>query len=57
MTDWKGNLADVVPGMTLFGGVFNNKKGILPQKEGRIWYEADINYTGGYRNSRKIGFF
>ena len=28
----------------------------LPRKEGRIWYEADINYTGGYRNTERIIF-
>ncbi len=22
-----------------------------PQKRGRLWYEADFDYTGGYRNS------
>jgi len=26
----------------------------LPEKPGRIWYEADINYSGGYRNSERI---
>ena len=52
----KGNLADVAPGTTLFGGIFRNKKGILPQKEGRIWYEADINYIGGYRSNERIVF-
>ena len=23
-------------------------------KAGRVWYEADINYTGGYRNTHRI---
>lgn len=54
--DWKGNLADVAPGATLFGGVYKNKKGILPEKNGRIWYEADINYAGGYRNDERLVF-
>lgn len=22
--------------------------------EGRVWYEADINYTGGYRRRHRI---
>lgn len=26
----------------------------LPEKYGRIWYEADVNYTGGYRNGERI---
>ena len=28
--------------------------GKLPSVDGRIWYEADINYTGGIRNSSRI---
>ena len=23
-------------------------------KNGRIWYEVDINYTGGYRNGQRL---
>lgn len=53
---WKGNLAEVLPGMMIFGGVFYNDEGILPQKEGRIWFEADINYTGGRRNAERLVF-
>lgn len=26
----------------------------LPSISGRIWYEADINYTGGSRNRQRI---
>ena len=26
----------------------------LPVSQGRIWYEADINYTGGKRNRERI---
>ncbi len=28
--------------------------GKLPSADGRIWYEADINYTGGMRNSSRV---
>lgn len=28
--------------------------GHLPQKQGRIWYEADINYKYGYRGDDRI---
>ena len=52
----KGNLAQVAPGCMIFGGVYYNGDGKLPQKEGRIWYEADINYTGGYRNKQRLLF-
>jgi len=26
----------------------------MSQKPGRIWYEADINYTGGKRKKQRI---
>lgn len=42
------------PGKTLTDGIYNNKKKILPQAPGRIWYEADINYTPGRRNLHRI---
>jgi hypothetical protein len=28
----------------------------LPEKNGRIWYEADINYSRGFHNSMRIVF-
>jgi len=51
---WEGNLADVLPGLFIGGAVFENKKNKLPSNEGRVWYEADINYTRGYRNGHRI---
>ena len=36
------------------GAVYKNKDGKLPQSPGRVWYEADINYTKGYRNQERI---
>ncbi|WP_460271913.1 ribonuclease domain-containing protein [Clostridium sp. CTA-19] len=50
--DWnqkKGNLANVASGKSIGGDVFRNKEGLLPNAKNRIWYEADINYTSGYR--------
>ncbi|MBQ2676861.1 MAG: minor capsid protein [Clostridia bacterium] len=38
----------------LFGGVYKNKNNHLPETKNRIWYEADINYTQGKRNSQRI---
>lgn len=35
-------------------GVYKNINGHLPQASGRIWYEADINYTSGKRNGQRI---
>ncbi len=56
---WKpkqGNLAEVLPGYQILGGVYNNDDGHLPHKEGRVWYEADINYVQGYRNKQRLVF-
>lgn len=49
-----GNLRKVAPGKMLIGGVFFNKKQQLPAAAGRIWYEADINYDGGFRGTDRI---
>lgn len=48
-----GNLANVAPGKMIFGGVYQNRNGHLPMAEGRIWYEADIDYTFGWRGDRR----
>ena len=37
-------------------GLYRNRNGHLPDAVGRTWYEADINYKGGYRNSQRIIF-
>ena len=51
---WKGNLDDVLPMRMIGGNVYRNKDGKLPQSNGRIWYEADINYDGGFRSRQRI---
>lgn len=51
-----GNLAEVAPGCMLFGGIYQNRKHQLPETNGRTWYEADINYAGGYRNKQRLLF-
>ena len=52
----KGNLWDVAPGMSIGGDSFGNREGLLPKKNGRKWYECDINYEGGYRGAERILF-
>lgn len=49
-----GNLHIVAPGKMIGGDYFMNARGQLPTAPGRIWYECDINYTSGYRNSCRI---
>lgn len=50
----EGNLAETAPGMMIGGDVYLNRNGHLPEAEGRVWYEADINYTNGYRTRHRI---
>ncbi len=54
---WKpklANLSTACPDKMIFGGEYYNDNGHLPSKEGRIWYEADINYRFGYRNNQRV---
>ena len=50
----KGNLDTVLPGKSIGGDIYRNDDRKLPHKNGRTWYEADINYTGGYRNHDRV---
>ena len=50
----KGNLAEVLPGMMIGGDRYKNRDGRLPDAPGRMWYEADFDYTGGYRNDCRL---
>ena len=49
-----GNLSMVCVDKMLFGGKYLNLNEHLPYKDGREWYEADINYTDGRRNTERI---
>ena len=49
-----GNLRKVMPGATIGGNRYYDYSKKLPESPGRMWYEADINYTGGYRNGHRI---
>lgn len=48
------NLAIVAPGKMLTKGVYKNRDKRLPDVPGRIWYEADINFSFGYRGGERI---
>ncbi|MBQ4090287.1 MAG: ribonuclease [Clostridia bacterium] len=50
----EGNLDVVAPGKTIGGDKYMNKNHHLPEQYGRIWYEADINYSGGFRGDQRI---
>ncbi len=49
-----GTLSDVLPGISIGGSRFGNYDKKLPQKNGRKYYECDIDYTDGYRNAKRI---
>jgi guanyl-specific ribonuclease Sa len=50
----KGNLCDVLPGKAIGGDKFGNREGNLPN--GEKYFEADVNYSCGNRNSDRIIF-
>ena len=50
----KGNLEEILPGMSIGGSTFGNYEWLLPAKSGRKYYECDIDYAGGYRNAKRI---
>jgi ribonuclease T1 len=50
----KGNLWDVTDQKSIGGDYFYNREGLLPKAEGRLYYECDINYSGGYRGAERI---
>ncbi len=49
-----GNLSDVAPGKSIGGDLFKNAEKLLPDKVGRIWREADINYSKGFRGGERL---
>lgn len=54
---WKsslGNLDKAAPGRMMGGKIFMNRREALPAEPRRIWYEADINYSGGFRGTERI---
>lgn len=48
------NFQEVCPDMLMGGDVYYNNDGHLPSAPGRVWYEADLEYGGGYRSSQRI---
>ena len=52
----RGNLHEIAPGKMLTRGIYKNRDGHLPTADGRIWFEADINYVSGRRNTERILF-
>ena len=52
----EGNLDEGAPGMSIGGDYFGNYEGLLPEADGRDYYECDIDFDGTYRNAKRIVF-
>lgn len=50
----KGNLWGVAKGKSIGGDRFSNRERTLPYKQGRQYYECDIDYDGGHRGAKRI---
>lgn len=50
----KKSISSLFPGKMIGGDEFFNSASKLPSAPGRVWYEADINYTGENRNRDRI---
>ena len=50
----KGNLTQILPGCVIGGDQYYNDDGHLPDAPGRIWYEADFDYSSGFRGDCRI---
>ena len=50
----EGNLNSLFPRKIVGGDEYSNWDGHLPSAAGRTWYEADINYTGGFRGIERV---
>lgn len=50
----KGNLCQTLPGRAIGGDRFSNREKVLPEKQGRRWFEADVNYDCGRRGSDRM---
>lgn len=50
----KGNLWEVTDNKSIGGDKFGNREGLLPKSDGRVYYECDVNYEGGFRGAERI---
>lgn len=50
----KNTIAGKAPGKMIGGDLYLNVPLILPEKEGRVWYECDVDYESGGRNTKRL---
>jgi ribonuclease T1 len=51
-----GDLCRFAPGRAIGGDVFRNAQGLLPNRHGRQWHEADLDYACGSRGAKRLVF-
>lgn len=52
----EGNLCDVLPRRAIGGDRFGNREKLLPEKNGRQYFEADVNYNCYSRGTDRVIF-
>ena len=51
----RDNMGEVAPEFSIGGGVFGNREGLLPAKEGRVWHECDVDMKAdGKRGTHRL---
>ena len=50
----KDNLGEVMPGCAIGGDTFGNREKLLPDAEGREWFQCDVNTEDGKRGSERL---
>ena len=50
----KDNLNEIMPGCAIGGDVFENREKLLPEAEGREWYQCDVNTVEGKRGNERL---
>lgn len=50
----KDNLGQIAPGCAIGGDRFANREGLLPDADGREWFECDVNVTDGHRSAERL---
>jgi ribonuclease T1 len=50
------DLCAVAPGRVIGGDRFFNREGRLPAADGRVWFEADLDFSCGRRGAKRLVF-
>lgn len=50
------DLCEAAPGRVIGGDRFFNREGRLPDADGRVWFEADLDFACGRRGAKRLVF-